>query len=163
MPAVFLRIRQDSDVVGNEAPEVSVDALLAPDLESDSDFTNAAVRTPTCYLSKQSLTTTPCPQWTEILPRVPLGPSSQHLFKIPDTTRFNYLKLNMYPDGGIVSIPPVVSMSYQGHDRRHVSGCMAMLRQFSQLTIQCLLIWPTFLQADVSSIRLTSISGWARI
>ena len=42
-------------------------------------------------------------QWTEILPKVPLGPSSRHLFKIPDTTRFNYVKLNMYPDGGIVS------------------------------------------------------------
>ena len=47
-------------------------------------------------------------QWTEILPKVPLGPSSRHLFKIPDTTRFNYVKLNMYPDGGIVSTATVV-------------------------------------------------------
>ena len=46
-------------------------------------------------------------QWTEILPKVPLGPSSRHLFKIPDTTRFNYVKLNMYPDGGIVSTATV--------------------------------------------------------
>ncbi|KAF8550900.1 Allantoicase [Imleria badia] len=68
---------------GNEAPEVSVDALLAPDSDSDSD---------------PDLTTA---TWTEILPKVPLGPSSQHLFKIPDTTHFNYVKLNMYPDGGI--------------------------------------------------------------
>jgi allantoicase len=73
---------------GNEAPAVSVDALLAPDSESDSDLANAT--------------------WTEILPKVPLGPSSRHLFKIPDTTGFNYVKLNMYPDGGIVSIATVV-------------------------------------------------------
>ncbi|KAG8213580.1 galactose-binding domain-like protein [Butyriboletus roseoflavus] len=66
---------------GNEAPEVSVDALLAPDSESDPDLTKVT--------------------WTEILPKVQLGPSSRHLFKIPDTTRLNYVKLNMYPDGGI--------------------------------------------------------------
>jgi allantoicase len=40
----------------------------------------------------------------EILPKVPLGPNSRHLFKIPETTKFNFVKLNMYPDGGIVSI-----------------------------------------------------------
>jgi allantoicase len=43
-------------------------------------------------------------QWTDILPKVPLGPSSRHLFKIPETGDFNFVKLNMYPDGGIVSI-----------------------------------------------------------
>ncbi|KIJ67988.1 hypothetical protein HYDPIDRAFT_83734 [Hydnomerulius pinastri MD-312] len=65
---------------GNEAPEVSVEALLSPEL-GDHNLDDA--------------------QWTEILPRVPLGPSSRHLFKISETTRFNYVKLNMYPDGGI--------------------------------------------------------------
>lgn len=40
----------------------------------------------------------------EILPKVPLGPNSRHLFKIPETTKFNFVRLNMYPDGGIVSI-----------------------------------------------------------
>ncbi|KAG6378302.1 galactose-binding domain-like protein [Boletus reticuloceps] len=66
---------------GNEAPGVSVDALLAPNSDSEPDLTNAT--------------------WIEILPKVPLGPSSRHFFKIPETTRFNYVKLNMYPDGGI--------------------------------------------------------------
>ena len=42
-------------------------------------------------------------QWEEILPKVNLGPSSRHLFKIPQTSRVNYVKLNMFPDGGIVS------------------------------------------------------------
>jgi allantoicase len=42
------------------------------------------------------------PQWTEILPRVSLGPSQRHLFKIPETARVTFVKLNMYPDGGIV-------------------------------------------------------------
>ena len=50
-------------------------------------------------------------QWTEILPKVPLGPSSRHLFKIPRTTeKYNYVKLNMYPDGGVVGV--VSSESY---------------------------------------------------
>ncbi|KAH0827389.1 galactose-binding domain-like protein [Lanmaoa asiatica] len=71
----------DIDTSHFNAPQVSVDSLLAPNSESDPDPTNAT--------------------WTEILPKVPLGPSSRHLFKIPDTTRFNYVKVNMYPDGGI--------------------------------------------------------------
>jgi len=66
---------------GNEAPEVSVDAFLAPDSDSDPDLANAT--------------------WIEILQKVPLGPSSRHLFKVPDTTRFSHVRLNMYPDGGI--------------------------------------------------------------
>ena len=33
---------------------------------------------------------------------MPLGPSSRHLFKLDTrTTPVNYVKLNMYPDGGI--------------------------------------------------------------
>ncbi|KAH7888506.1 galactose-binding domain-like protein [Phlebopus sp. FC_14] len=65
---------------GNEAPEVSIDATLssANDERKLRDV-----------------------QWTEILPRVPLGPYSRHLFKIPETSRFNHVRLNMYPDGGI--------------------------------------------------------------
>lgn len=43
-------------------------------------------------------------QWTEILPRVPLGPSKRHLFKIPETEQVKFVKLNMYPDGGIVRL-----------------------------------------------------------
>ncbi|KAH9819185.1 galactose-binding domain-like protein [Melampsora americana] len=42
------------------------------------------------------------PQWQEVLPTVPLGPSSRHLFKINETTEtYRYLKLHMIPDGGL--------------------------------------------------------------
>ncbi|GJE92195.1 allantoicase and ureidoglycolate lyase domain-containing protein [Phanerochaete sordida] len=65
---------------GNEAPAVSVDALYhagdQPPSEGDG-------------------------RWREVLPRVPLGPSARHLFKVPQTAGANYVKLNMYPDGGI--------------------------------------------------------------
>jgi len=65
---------------GNEAPQVSVDALYAPGDEPP--------------LSND-------PRWREVLPKVNLGPSARHLFKTPRTSRVNYVKLNMYPDGGI--------------------------------------------------------------
>ena len=42
-------------------------------------------------------------KWSEILPKEGLGPSARHLFKIPVTPAFNYVKIHMYPDGGIVS------------------------------------------------------------
>jgi allantoicase len=46
----------------------------------------------------------------EILPRVNLGPSSRHLFTIPQTDRaYSHVKLNMYPDGGIVGISSPIS------------------------------------------------------
>lgn len=32
-----------------------------------------------------------------------LGPSSRHLFGVPPSRGTNYIKLNMFPDGGIVS------------------------------------------------------------
>lgn len=42
-----------------------------------------------------------CPQWSEILPKTDCGPNAHHYFKIPKSTPVNYVKLNMYPDGGI--------------------------------------------------------------
>ncbi|KAF8813811.1 allantoicase [Phlegmacium glaucopus] len=65
---------------GNEAPEASVYALY-----------DAELRDP---LHDD-------PRWSEIMPRVGLGPSSHHLFKVPTTPAFNYVKIHMYPDGGI--------------------------------------------------------------
>ncbi|KAI0358415.1 allantoicase [Trametes cingulata] len=66
---------------GNEAPQASVDILYSPD-------------------------DTPAPQaddprWEELLPKVNLGPNSRHLFTVPPSQGVNYVKLNMYPDGGI--------------------------------------------------------------
>ncbi|EKM54506.1 uncharacterized protein PHACADRAFT_258394 [Phanerochaete carnosa HHB-10118-sp] len=64
---------------GNEAPEVSVDAMYHHGSHPAEDD---------------------C-RWQELLPRVRLGPNSRHLFKIPQSVRVSYVKLNMYPDGGI--------------------------------------------------------------
>ncbi|KAH7919925.1 allantoicase [Leucogyrophana mollusca] len=64
---------------GNEAPKVSVEAALSSkEVQAPGDV-----------------------KWTELLHKVPIGPSSRHLFKISKTARFNYVKLNIYPDGGI--------------------------------------------------------------
>lgn len=49
-------------------------------------------------------------QWLQALPKVDIGPDSRHLFKIDESSPVNYVKLNMYPDGGIVS--ESVSSSY---------------------------------------------------
>ncbi|KIK67227.1 hypothetical protein GYMLUDRAFT_37305 [Collybiopsis luxurians FD-317 M1] len=65
---------------GNEAPEVSVEAFYDP-LSKDPTSTNS--------------------KWSEILPRVKLGPSSRHLFTIAHAPSATFVKLNMYPDGGI--------------------------------------------------------------
>ncbi|OAX42298.1 allantoicase [Rhizopogon vinicolor AM-OR11-026] len=57
---------------GNEAPEASVD--VAYEFPSD---------------------------WKEVFPKVRLGPSRRHLYKIPATGRTTYVRLRIYPDGGI--------------------------------------------------------------
>lgn len=60
---------------GNEAPEASVDASY--------EFPNEETT------------------WKSILPKVPLGPSRRHLYKIPATGQVTYVRLRIYPDGGI--------------------------------------------------------------
>ncbi|KAJ7594297.1 allantoicase [Mycena floridula] len=65
---------------GNEAPGVSVE-VIGGSLDEEPDAND--------------------PRWTEILAKVGLGPSSRHLFEIPQTSSANFVKLNMYPDGGI--------------------------------------------------------------
>ncbi|KAJ7091204.1 allantoicase [Mycena epipterygia] len=65
---------------GNEAPHVSVDVLsgLASEAPGKED-----------------------PRWVEILPKEAMLPNSRHLFRVPETPGVNFVKLNMYPDGGI--------------------------------------------------------------
>ncbi|KAJ1304530.1 hypothetical protein OPQ81_005671 [Rhizoctonia solani] len=66
---------------GNECPVASVQALFAHSEEQPQADD---------------------PRWAEILPKVNLGPSSRHLFHIPQTKEaYTHVKLNMYPDGGI--------------------------------------------------------------
>ncbi|KAI0328606.1 allantoicase [Cubamyces sp. BRFM 1775] len=66
---------------GNEAPQASVDVLFSADDDSAPHVDD--------------------PRWEELLPKVNLGPSSRHLFTVPPSKGVNYVKLNMYPDGGI--------------------------------------------------------------
>ncbi|KAI9442507.1 galactose-binding domain-like protein [Lactarius indigo] len=66
---------------GNEAPAASVQVLLIPEGEELPTANDA--------------------RWLQVLPRSPLGPSARHFFTIPETQPINYVKLNMYPDGGI--------------------------------------------------------------
>ncbi|EIW63327.1 allantoicase [Trametes versicolor FP-101664 SS1] len=66
---------------GNEAPQVSIDVLYSA---ADAPAPNVVD-----------------PRWKELLPKVNLGPSSRHLFTVPPSEGVNYVKLNMYPDGGI--------------------------------------------------------------
>ncbi|CAE6430968.1 unnamed protein product [Rhizoctonia solani] len=66
---------------GNEAPAASVQALFAEAREKPQADDA---------------------RWEELLPKVDLGPSSRHLFRIPQTKEaYTHVKLNMYPDGGI--------------------------------------------------------------
>ncbi|KAI0775697.1 allantoicase [Trametes elegans] len=66
---------------GNEAPQASVDALWSPE---DAPAPTAEDE-----------------RWKELLPKVNLGPNSRHLFAVPPSKGVNYVKLKMYPDGGI--------------------------------------------------------------
>lgn len=65
---------------GNEAPEASIEVMhahpsAAPVLDD--------------------------PAWKEVLPRTHLGPNSRHLFKVPPTDVVNFVKLKIFPDGGV--------------------------------------------------------------
>jgi allantoicase len=85
---------------GNEAPQASVEAMFS---SHDPNADDPRVRSTAALSCGPPLS---ClifdRQWIELLPKVDLGPSSRHLFKIPESSRVNYVKLNMYPDGGIV-------------------------------------------------------------
>jgi len=65
---------------GNEAPHVSVDILSGPASEEPRKDDS---------------------RWVEVLAKVPLDPNSRHLFRISSTDGATFVKLNMYPDGGI--------------------------------------------------------------
>jgi allantoicase len=78
---------------------VSVDALYSIGDSPTNEDSQVVVGPP--LIPSDGLTFT---QWKEILPKAPLGPSSRHLFRIPETEGVNYVKLNMYPDGGIVRV-----------------------------------------------------------
>ncbi|KAF9517085.1 hypothetical protein BS47DRAFT_1390130 [Hydnum rufescens UP504] len=70
-----------SNFSGNEAPQASVDGFHAEPGNVPPKVDD---------------------EWEELLPKANLGPSSRHLFRIPQTNRaYTHVKLNMFPDGGI--------------------------------------------------------------
>lgn len=72
---------------GNHAPAISVDALYEEDVTSS----DAIVREDD-------------PRWEEIIQKVECGPSQRHFLLREDgltNDKFNFIKLKMYPDGGI--------------------------------------------------------------
>ncbi|KAJ2917788.1 hypothetical protein MD484_g2643, partial [Candolleomyces efflorescens] len=90
---------------GNEAPEASVEVLYG-----------AAEENPRVDDKR----------WSEVLPKASLGPSSRHLFKIPPTDNVNFVKLNIYPDGGVArfrvygDVAPVHAADATPFDLAHV-------------------------------------------
>ncbi|KAF5351866.1 hypothetical protein D9756_007571 [Leucocoprinus leucothites] len=93
-----------SNFNGNEAPEVSVQVMYTAGGDPQPNDS----------------------RWCEVLPRSPLGPNSRHLFSIPGTETVNYVKLNMYPDGGIArfrvygQVIPVWPTDLKSFDLAHV-------------------------------------------
>ncbi|KAI0040004.1 Allantoicase [Auriscalpium vulgare] len=69
---------------GNEAPQASIEALYQADTSVPPTADDR--------------------RWSEVISRVDLGPSSRHLFAIDASQPANYIKLNMYPDGGIARL-----------------------------------------------------------
>ncbi len=43
-------------------------------------------------------------QWTEVVAKVTLNPDSEHLIEVADKVAYNWLRLNMFPDGGIARL-----------------------------------------------------------
>lgn len=90
---------------GNEAPEASVEVLYgAPEENPRVDDK----------------------RWSEVLPKTSLGPNSRHLFKIPQTENVNFVKLKIYPDGGVArfrvygDVAPVHATDATAFDLAHV-------------------------------------------
>ncbi len=63
--------------LGNHPPHCSIEACYAP----DGNWENAT--------------------WTEVLPKSPLNPGSQHFFGIENGNLWTHVKLHIYPDGGV--------------------------------------------------------------
>jgi allantoicase len=61
--------------------------------------------------------------WREILPPAPLGPSAHHFLPVPPSGPFNYLRLHIYPDGGVARLrvygEPVASWEGAARDAVH--------------------------------------------
>ena len=66
--------------LGNHPPHCSIEACYAPDNKLDTIA------------------------WTEVLPKSPLNPGSQHFFEIANENQWTHVKLHIYPDGGVARL-----------------------------------------------------------
>lgn len=66
--------------LGNHPPHCSIEACFA----ADGELANA--------------------KWTEVLPRSPLNPGSQHFFETTSREQWTHVKLHIYPDGGVARL-----------------------------------------------------------
>lgn len=92
------------------------------------------------------------------MPKVPLGPTSRHLFKVPESAGVNFVKLNMYPDGGIVrnlSDLHVKDLIDADTCRRGLE-CMGMFRPFHPKTTPRRMTWHMYSQVVVCRSYLIS-------
>ena len=69
--------------LGNHPPHASIDA---------------------CYITEEGSIDFEKVNWTEILPKSPLKPGSQNFYGIADKIIYTYLRLNIYPDGGVARL-----------------------------------------------------------
>ncbi|HFA51328.1 MAG TPA: allantoicase [Bacteroidetes bacterium] len=69
--------------LGNHPPFASVEAAVLKNEPSEADIKSENIK------------------WTEVLPKSPLNPGSQHFFEINSDNIWTHLKLNIYPDGGV--------------------------------------------------------------
>ncbi|CAI2194550.1 3935_t:CDS:2, partial [Funneliformis geosporum] len=98
---------------GNQAPLADVEACYSPHHDHGNN-TN----------------------WHKILPKIDLGPNSQHFFEIQRTTmKFTHVRLNIYPDGGVArfrvygivsarwpkDLSTPVDLAYAGNEGRIIS------------------------------------------
>ncbi|MEO7049380.1 MAG: allantoicase, partial [Ferruginibacter sp.] len=72
--------------LGNHPPHASVQAVNITDVSAITDWDDAAI------------------QWKEILPKSHLDAGSQNFFEIDDNEIFTYVRLHIYPDGGIARL-----------------------------------------------------------
>ena len=148
---------------GNEAPQVSIEALHGSPSEEPqpNDARVSAYRG-----SFRDGSSVLRHQWSEILPRVDLGPSSRHLFTIGNlnVSPVNYVKLNMYPDGGIVSSLLSLFLCLSSiNTPRLAFGYMGMYLPFIHRTNRNCLTWHMSLLVDAWNTPRINISGSAAI
>ncbi|OFY67321.1 MAG: allantoicase [Bacteroidetes bacterium RIFCSPLOWO2_02_FULL_36_8] len=86
--------------LGNHPPFASVDACYSPDGISE-EMMKEEKTDPYKVLTQKSYNRN---TWKEILPKSPLKPGSQNLFKVNYGEKITHLRLNIYPDGGVARI-----------------------------------------------------------